>query len=651
MRQFILPRYILREHFGPFCFSFAIITLIFILDLVFRHLSRILSKGLPLTIVAEFFGLNMAWIVATAVPMAVLTATLMAFGRLAADHEITAMQASGISLWRQVMPIFVAAAVLAVVLVWFNNAVLPDCNFRARVLAMDITRKKPGVKIEPGVWCQAIPNYGLFAKALEDSAEVTKVFELLIDDKTQPEVQRTISAHAGLIQASPHDGVLLFTLFNGEIQEINLKKLEEFRRLTFAKHSLSLKVDAEMFFQRSEANMRTDREKSITHMWEEVRKNHAAMTRLAQRINFVVGADLYHHLGRAFGLVPDTLMHLLTANSAKPSLLVQQKDVHDQVHNLLAEARRHERMAQTLLVEIHKKYAIPAACVVFVLIGAPLGVLARRGGLAAGAGLSLGFFLLYWACLIGGEDLADRGIASPLMAMWAANFFIGSLGLVVFHRIAAGKPAPIPFWLSRFTLPDLIQKFRRPQRRIDHRPALRQREHGETEPEAPKFFKKEEMPVKLDSPASQPAVVKSRLTASRAVLSPPQLEFTPVPEILRHFADRTRADLVLLADRNGIPLAHIQPPKWPSAPRADLEMIAKLASGQVAATEQIAQTVGECDQFGFIFQEGGQRNVFICQVSPDLILIAVVDKAIVIGWVRIQANEAVMSLRKILEII
>jgi lipopolysaccharide export system permease protein len=87
------------------------------------------------------------------------------------------------------------------------------------------------------------------------------------------------------------------------------------------------------------------------------------------------------------------------------------------------------------LVEIHKKYSIPAACVVFVLIGVPLGIMARRGGFGIAATLSLGFFVLYWACLIGGEKLADRDILSPWLGMWAANIIIGLLGLYLTFRV------------------------------------------------------------------------------------------------------------------------------------------------------------------------------------------------------------------------
>jgi hypothetical protein len=88
------------------------------------------------------------------------------------------------------------------------------------------------------------------------------------------------------------------------------------------------------------------------------------------------------------------------------------------------------------LVEIYKKYSIPVACLVFVLIGAPLGMMARRGGFGMGAGLSLGFFLFYWACLIGGEKLADRGALSPFWGMWVANIILGVMGALLTIRVA-----------------------------------------------------------------------------------------------------------------------------------------------------------------------------------------------------------------------
>jgi len=85
-------------------------------------------------------------------------------------------------------------------------------------------------------------------------------------------------------------------------------------------------------------------------------------------------------------------------------------------------------------VEIQKKYSIPFACIVFMLVGAPLGIISKKGGLAISMSISLGFFLVYWSFLIAGEDLADRGIISPLMAMWSPNMLVGALGLYMSTR-------------------------------------------------------------------------------------------------------------------------------------------------------------------------------------------------------------------------
>ena len=103
-------------------------------------------------------------------------------------------------------------------------------------------------------------------------------------------------------------------------------------------------------------------------------------------------------------------------------------------NNITSKARSVEfsdREIEKYEVEIYKKYAIPVACIVFILIGAPLGVMVRKGGFGVAASISLFFFLIYWAFLIGGEKLAERGFFSPFIGMWAANFVLGFLGIVL----------------------------------------------------------------------------------------------------------------------------------------------------------------------------------------------------------------------------
>ena len=100
----------------------------------------------------------------------------------------------------------------------------------------------------------------------------------------------------------------------------------------------------------------------------------------------------------------------------------------------------YERSLRSYLVEIHKKYSIPFACIVFIFIGAPLGIMSRRGTLGMSASLSLGFFVFYWACLKGGENLADRGYFDPWVGMWIANIVLGVIGLYLTVRTARENP-------------------------------------------------------------------------------------------------------------------------------------------------------------------------------------------------------------------
>ncbi|HNW59718.1 MAG TPA: LptF/LptG family permease [bacterium] len=453
--MFVLWRYIIKEHIGPFVFAICVITLVFILNLVFRELPRILSRGLEFSLILEFFMLNMAWIVALAVPMAVLVAALMAFGRLAGDNEIIAMKASGVSVLRMITPVLLCAAGLALFLVWFNNSVLPDFNHRARLLASDIARKRPTLSLEAGVIYRDLPNYTLLVQNIVETPDTAYVDSVFIDDNSNPASSTFITADRGKIYLNRHTGQLSIILFDGVMYELNLESMEQYRQLRFPKQVISISVP-DMVMERSDSEYRGDREKSAAMMREEVEQNRkeiaAATTRMQSKIRAYFSRMLTDP-GASSGGSP-TLEHAAPPPLHLAPLLAEHQRLRQELSadNTFVEGL--ERKNYQLLVEIHKKYSIPVACLVFVLVGAPLGMMARRGSMAMAAGLSFGFFLLYWASLIGGEELADNQIISPFLAMWLADLLVGAAGIYLLlyavRESTLFNPATMRALLARF---------------------------------------------------------------------------------------------------------------------------------------------------------------------------------------------------------
>lgn len=111
--------------------------------------------------------------------------------------------------------------------------------------------------------------------------------------------------------------------------------------------------------------------------------------------------------------------------------------------------------ADRFLVEIHKKYSIAIACLIFMLIGAPLGLSTRRGGLSSAGIPAAGIFLFYWVTLVQGEKLADRGFLDPWIGMWIANLVMIAAGLWLMFYVTLDLRATPPL---RTRLLRLLQK-------------------------------------------------------------------------------------------------------------------------------------------------------------------------------------------------
>ncbi len=423
-----LYRYILREHAGPFFFSFGTLMFIFLLQFLMKGLDQLVGKGLGAWVITELIIVNLAWMVVLAVPMSVLVACLMAFGNLSATHEITAMKAAGVSIYKMLTPVIIASVIVTWLLIEFDNKVLPDANHRARILRYDIERKKPTFGITPGLFTQTIPGYSMMVrKTFEQSNDLEGI---TIYDYTRPNFNVVVTAKTGTMSFSDDHKNLIMDLRDGEIHELDQRDYKEYRKVVFAKHRIITKVEGYEFNRTGETQIeRGDRELGAGAM--KVRAD--SLARMITQSEDRVRAFMSKQIDQILDTTKKPLLILYPGDSLARAITTLRM-AESNIQNELYMTNIWQKQADRYWVEIHKKYSIPVACFVFVFVGVPLGIMARRGGFGVAAGLSLGFFVFYWVCLIGGEKLADRDMASPMVGMWIANIILIVMGAFLVIR-------------------------------------------------------------------------------------------------------------------------------------------------------------------------------------------------------------------------
>jgi lipopolysaccharide export system permease protein len=392
-----------------------------------KFADRLVGKGLDTFIVIQLIVYNLAWMVVLVVPMAVLVATLMAFGTMSQNNEVTIIKSSGISLYRMMLAPLLAGIVVGYLLILFNNDVLPDANHQAKILMQDISNKKPTLSLEPGVFSQEVPNYAMLAR--EINQKTNELSNLIIYDYTNPSRVNVVTAEKGKLFFSGDQTKLIMDLKNGEIHESEAGGTTLYRKLVFQKHRITMNAEQFSFQQSGPGGQRGDRELSTNDMLFIIDSLTNDFSKSLKTLNQEVYKYTFVDTAKNNSPV------ILSEAYANKAIYARALDKIRAAKNIIlsnynyAENKKEE--INKFWVEVHKKYALPAACVIFILIGAPLGVMTRKGGFGVAAGISLFFFLIYWAFLIGGEKLADRNMVPPFIGMWAANILIGVAGIIL----------------------------------------------------------------------------------------------------------------------------------------------------------------------------------------------------------------------------
>ncbi|MCB1183858.1 LptF/LptG family permease [bacterium] len=444
--MYLIYRHLLASAAGPFVFGWFVITFLLMIDVLFRYVDLFVSKGVPFFLATKVLALSLGYTFALSVPMAVLIAVLMSVGQMANDNEITAMKACGISLWAVLRPLLFGAALIAAGLTAYNHYVFPRSNHTLANLLYDINRSKPMLEIREQQFTDLSDQMMIYVGSKDDKTGA--ITNVQIFEKQKPgdlSPRMTVAARGRIVPDHATDSMLI-ELYDGEIHEVpDPAEPDVYRVIRFKQHNLQLE-NMERDFQESGRTTRGDREMDLNDLKAAAAEERRNKTMVFGRVRDASATFLDWELGlldparRANLLGPDALPDDARRDGA---LERRFRSARTNAERAAESSRHQQRLLQTYaarenryMVEFHKKFSIPFACMVFALLGIPMAVTTSRSGKGVSVSLALGVYLVYYAFLMAGEKLADKGLLDPAVAMWSANVFLLVAGVPMFVKAA-----------------------------------------------------------------------------------------------------------------------------------------------------------------------------------------------------------------------
>lgn len=489
----LLDRYLLRLLAAPFLFALAAQTSLMLLSQVAKKFGALVGKGLPWTVIGEVFLLSLPFIIAMTLPMAVLLAVLYTFSHLAADNEITAMRASGISVYQVLTPVLIWGACMSAFNFAFVDQVLPRSNARLRSLLIDIGRKKPTFELREQV-INEVPPSQYFLRASRIDAATGRLRGVTIYDVGGEASRRIIYADSGSMAYAEGQTDLSLRLYHGSIHQYRPAEPNRFQLTYFSVNDIRVKNVYDQLQRNTSESIRGDREMSTCEMLdviqqarqeqEEARRNRAVL--VLQDLRVLLGLPLLPEeppaptdpahrgycgwLKSLQGLVfPKTVQAQGNAQVQSPRAAPVQKAAPTQqptptitraaplsklpqlrptaqprvrlstwsdVATAADRVREADRRADRYAVEVHKKWSISLACISFVIVGIVMALRFPRAGIGLVIGGGLAIFSIHYVGLTAGESLADRGHLEPWVAMWTPNIVLTVLGIIGIVRVS-----------------------------------------------------------------------------------------------------------------------------------------------------------------------------------------------------------------------
>ncbi len=440
-RIYKLHLLVLKMFISPFLAGFSVSLFILVLEFLARYQSDIFGKGFPAVVIAKLFFYAMIPMVVMALPIALLLSSLMTMGKMGEQYELVAVKSAGINVFKVIIPLLFFGVIVSGISFYFAAELIPKANLKLYSLLYDIEQTKPKFKLKPGFFNYTIDKFVIRAS---DKNEQGIYKDVLIYEHTgKPGNLKTITAETANIYADYNTLYLHFFLYNGyryEEAEDNYHPRARHPHYKIRFDTLHYRVDiSDLGFHK------TDESLFASHRYMlNLRKLKTSVDSL-QGIPDTVIKDLevYYDKYMHFSLL-EKIPHYdksvvpfqaLRKTSYYNAALNDIRNINnyldfvkDRYKNALENVRKYE-------VEYYMKWMFPVSCLVFIMLGAPLGAIIRKGGLGASTVVSILFFIVFYVLMTQGKKLAVEGVLPTAVGVWLPIIVLLPVAMLVNYQV------------------------------------------------------------------------------------------------------------------------------------------------------------------------------------------------------------------------
>ena len=437
--------------------TFFICLFIFIMQLLWLYVDELVGKGIPMDVLMKFFYYAALTLVPKSLPLAILLAALITFGNFGERVELTAMKAAGVPLIRVMSPLIVFSVGLGMVSFYFQNVTVPHANLQLQTLLISMKQKSPELEIPEGAFYDGIEDHNLYVK--EKDNETGMLYGVVIYNMSNGFENATIlKADSGRLETTADKQYLKFVLYHGEQFE-NLKDGQissrniPYRREQFGEKTMLIEFSSDFDLMDGSFLSGNAMNKNMPQLAHDIDSMSVEQDSIG-RVYFAQlksGSYASHNLTksdtarlkefveleRVTYVNVDSLFHSSTRDQRKKWLEAEERRVNGLKNELVLKTKtvfNADKNIRRHQIEWFAKITLSLSCLVFFLIGAPLGAIIRKGGLGMPVIVSVFTFIVYYILDTSGTKLAREGEIPVWWGAWMSTSVLAPLGVFLTYQ-------------------------------------------------------------------------------------------------------------------------------------------------------------------------------------------------------------------------